>query len=151
LNPPGSCPGALQEVLVLSGRRCVAGHGDRTLDVAQHQRSHSSHEFDLDQAVATRHHLDDPKAGWTRYLLSQSATAALEQFRSLPAVAALNAVARFEAATVTGANGFFCMTKATVEQNDLGEFVRPLLSRIRHSPGLMLTPEDQSHSAESGV
>ncbi len=151
LYPAGSFPGALQEVLVLSGRRVLAGSGDQALTVAQHARSHSSVAFDDSHATLTRHCLDAPERGWTRYLLNPAAAAALEEFQQLSAVARLGAVARFEVATVTGANSYFCMSEDTVEKFELGSFVQPLLSRIRHAPGLVFTPDDYRAARVAGA
>lgn len=148
LYPAGSFPGALQEVLVLSGRRCAADRGDRILEVAQHRLLHSSDRFVGDQAVVTRHPIEQPKAGWTRYLMSTAAAAALHEFQNLPSVVRMTEVARFEVATVTGANGFFCLPGSAVDRFELRDLVRPLLARIRNAPGLIFTDQDYARSVE---
>lgn len=149
LYPAGSFPGALQEVLVLSGRRCEVGSGDRVLEVAQHQFLHSSDRFVDDQATVTRHAIEDTKTGWTRYLMSAAAAAALDEFKNLSSIVRLSQVARFEVATVTGANGFFCMPASTVDRFDLRDLVRPLLARIRNTPGLVFTDDDYERSVDT--
>lgn len=151
LYPAGSFPGALQEILVLSGRRVRAGHGDRRLTVAQHARSHSSVAFNDSRAALTRHRLHEPERGWTRYLLAPAATEALDEFQQLAAITRLGEVARFEVATVTGANGYFCMSEETVRRFKLDRFVRPLLARIRHAPGLVFTDEDYQTAMADGA
>lgn len=151
LYPAGSFPGALQEVLVLSGRRVAAGDGQHRLTVAQHSRSHSATAFNDSRAALTEHRLDNPERGWTRYLLGASAASALQEFRQLTAVSQLGEVARFEVATVTGANSYFCMTDETVSTYELGSFVRPLLARIRHAPGLIFTHDDYRMAVSTGA
>lgn len=149
LYPAGSFPSALQEVLVLSGRRCGSNSGDRVLEVAQHQLLHSSDRFVDDQATVTRHAIEDTKAGWTRYLMSAAAAAALDEFQNLSSIVPMSEVARFEVATVTGANGFFCMPASTVDRFDLRDLVRPLLARIRNAPGLVFTDDDYARSVDA--
>ncbi len=135
LFPPGSFPGALQEVVVLSGvRRAPAA---ARLRVAE---GGSAWDCDLDPDAPT----------WTRYLLAPRERAALDEARALPAVAALGTVARFEVAIVTGANDFFSLDAATVAAYDLAPWTKPLLPRIRHAGGLVYAPADHAAIAAAG-
>jgi len=95
--------------------------------------------------------LDSTETGWTRHLLGTSTVEALDEFRNLDAIKRLGEVARFEVATVTGANGFFCMSRETVDQYDLSRWVRPLLARIRHAPGLTFSSNDYAAAVANGV
>lgn len=135
LFAPGSFPGALQEVVLLSGvrrpptaPRLVVAEGGTTW------------ACDLDPAAPT----------WTRYLLAPRERAALAEARALPAVVALGAVARFEVAIVTGANDYFSVDDATATAHGLWPWAKPLLPRIRHAPGLRLGADEHAAIAAAG-
>nr|WP_187365221.1 SAM-dependent methyltransferase [Cellulosimicrobium cellulans] len=133
LFPVGSFPGALQEVIVLSGTR---GVGDGNLNVVEH--------FAVTQR-AWSHHISGDVETWTRFLLTPGEVAAFEEARSLSGVSSLNDLARFRVATVTGANDFFSLSEASVEEHGLRRWSRPLLPRIRHAEGLVFTERDHAH------
>lgn len=135
LFPPGSFPGALQEVVVLSGvRRAPTAAGLRVAEGG------ATWDCDLEPDGAT----------WTRYLLGPRERAALAEAQALPAVAALGALARFEVAIVTGANAFFTVDDATAEAHGLWPWAKPLLPRIRHAPGLVLAAGEHAALAADG-
>ena len=135
LFPPGSFPGALQEVVVLSGvRRAPAAPRLRVVEGG------SAWDAELDPAAPT----------WTRYLLTPPERAALAEARALPAEAALADVARFEVAIVTGANDYFSVDDATAAAHGLGPWARPLLPRIRQAPGLFFPAAEHPASAAAG-
>lgn len=144
LYPPGSFPDVLQEVIVLSGRRAqgsseaVRSH----LTVAQHAAQHSADDFDEANATVRTHLIANDTASWTSFLLDTRHLDAFTAAMELPVVRKLGDVARFEAAAVTGANGYFCLPDSSVSTLDLYAWTRPLLARVRHSPGLEFTPAD---------
>jgi adenine-specific DNA-methyltransferase len=143
LFAPGSFPGVLQEVVVLSGRMIPKG---RTPTRDLHMREHgpgSVREWEH-QSIASHR-------TWTRYLLSPAQVASLETANNLESVTLLGDVARFEVATVTGANTFFCVDDATLDRFDLWEWARPLLPRTRHAKGLAYTSEDADQVALDGL
>lgn len=137
---PGSFPGVLQEIVVLSGRknrlRAVS-----ELTIREHQDSGRSWKH-----VATK---DD--ATWTRYLLSPTKLRALDDVASLPQIRWLGQIFRFTVATVTGANDFFSVNEETVQAYDLHRWTRPLLPRIRNASGLVYSADDHQQNIESGV
>ena len=135
LFPPGSFPGALQEVVVLSGVRRTPARARLCL---------------VERGAAWDCELDPAAATWTRYLLSPRERAALEEARALPAVAALGTLAKFEVAIVTGANDYFSIDDATATAHGLWPWTKPLLPRIRHAPGLRVDEAEHLAIAAAG-
>jgi adenine-specific DNA methylase len=142
LYPAGSFPGAMQEVLLLSGKIAKMARPTSTLTVALHSRSHSDKHFSDSHALLTRHVLSPKAESWTRFLLTPQHLEALDEFENLEAVQSLGQLAKFEVAIVTGANAFFSLTAAQVADYDLRSWVRPLLPRSRFAPGLVFNTED---------
>jgi adenine-specific DNA-methyltransferase len=144
LFPPGSFPGVLQEVLVLSGLRDMAkrtgGHG---LEIHEHDR--------LGHGRSWKTVLELSRANWTTCLLEPFQQEALQQLRSMNCIAPLSATAKFEVAAVTGANAFFSVDVQSIVDHELGPWAVPLLPRIKHARGLRYTPEDQIQTAMSGA
>lgn len=130
LFPVGSFPGALQEVLILSGK---IGVGDRVLRVVEHEG---------DRQREWQHTVSADVETWTRFLLTPTEVAAFDEATALANVRRLDTVARFTVATVTGANDFFSLTDDTVDRYALDPWARPLLPRIRYAQGLTFTQED---------
>ncbi|MDQ0851344.1 adenine-specific DNA-methyltransferase [Arthrobacter sp. B3I9] len=142
LYPAGSFPGALQEIVLLSGRIARMESPTSALTVALHSRSHSDMQFADSHAILSRHVLSPRSDSWTRFLLTPQHLDALEEFENIEAVHTLGKLAKFEVAIVTGANAFFSLTAAQVADYDLGSWVRPLLPRSRFAPGLVFNSED---------
>jgi adenine-specific DNA-methyltransferase len=142
LFTPGSFPGVLQEVIVLSGRMVEDG---RTPTRSLHLREHAAggtREWQHSNVARVR--------TWTRFLLDPRQVASLNGALQLASVTPLGWVARFEVATVTGANGFFCVNDATVREYDLADWTRPLLPRTRHALGLAYTADDHAMILRDG-
>lgn len=143
LFPPGSFPGVLQEVTVLSGIRGEAAAGTtREMTISEHGR---------DGGVRRWRHLVGTDETWTRYLLDPPHLDALVAARELPRVRPLGDLATFEVSIVTGANDFFSASSATVARHGLQPWARPLLPRIRHAPGLRYGAEDQARTDAAGA
>lgn len=142
---PGSFPGALQEVVVLSGRRvdpsgnAKAKHGVLFVD---HSSSGSVRSWN--------HTVAESSQGWTRYLLTPTQLDALEEAKALPGVQAFGNIARLEVSIVTGANDYFSVTSEQVQEFGLHHWAKPLLSRIRHARGLSYNCEDHRAAASNG-
>jgi hypothetical protein len=132
LFPVGSFPGALQEVIVLSGTR---GRGDQKLRVVEHFGA---------TLRAWEHHIAENVETWTRFLLTPGEVAAFDDAKLLPDVSPLGDLARFTVATVTGANNYFSLSHQSVTDYGLRRWVRPLLPRIRHAEGLIFSGEDHA-------
>ncbi len=135
LFAPGSFPGVLQEVVVLSGRMTDEEEPTRDLHLREHT-AHRSRQWTHSSIGRFR--------TWTRFLLSPKQVQSLETATNLEAVTPLGHVARFEVATVTGANGFFCVPDSAVDAYALRPWARPLLPRTRHAPGLVYTEADHN-------
>jgi len=143
LFAPGSFPGVLQEVVILSGRMLDKSRRP-TRDLHMRERGHGKTREWKHQNIASNR-------TWTRYLLTPAQVGSLETADNLLAVSKLGDVARFEVATVTGANTFFCVDDATLDRFKLWEWARPLLPRTRHAKGLEYTTEDADKVSLDGV
>ncbi|WP_101847490.1 Eco57I restriction-modification methylase domain-containing protein [Zhihengliuella sp. ISTPL4] len=141
LFKPGSFPAVLQEVLILTGRRThTAAAPPAIVDFYDHNGG-------------TRHwtHTIAPGPGtWTDYLLSPKQYGAIAAVRSIGAVTRLGNIARFSVSTVTGANGYFCMTSDRVAEYELERWALPLLPRSRYAEGLVYTQADQQLITDEG-
>ncbi|WP_190183421.1 class I SAM-dependent methyltransferase [Streptomyces cirratus] len=137
---PGSFPGVLQEVVVLSGRRDPSA-ADGRLTAWDHSAA----------GRAWRHSASPEAPTWTRYLLSPAQLEALDEVSSLSCVRSAGSWVRFGVATVTGANDYFSVDRETIEQYGLEDWILPLLPRIRNAEGLVFTPEDHERNIEEGA
>ncbi len=144
LFPPGSFPGVLQEVVVMSGvRRRSPRPGAARVRVREHRERGRSR--------AWSHLVVADTATWTRYLLTPSQIDAVEAAHNLEVVRQLGEVARFEVACVTGANEYFSVDDETVERWGLAPWAVPLLPRSRHARGLVFRPADHRRLVAEGV
>jgi adenine-specific DNA-methyltransferase len=147
LFPPGSFPGVLQEVVILSGRLAATGPGRPLshlpggLRVAEHGPGSPRSWW---------HPVDPCAPTWTRYLLTPAQLAALAQLGSLTAFRPLAAVARLSVSTVTGANTFFSVPDDQLAEHGLKSWALPLLPRIRHAAGLTFGQDDHDRLASAG-
>jgi len=140
LFPPGSFPDVLQEVVILSGRRRSLRREVGTLRVVEHEANK-----EWTQTVPAT------ADTWTRYLLEPAQLGALSEAAALPQVRQLGRVAKFEVAAVTGANDFFSVDAATLEEHGLHAWATPLLPRIRHAPGLVYAEADHAGLVAKGA
>jgi hypothetical protein len=141
--PPGSFPGVLQEIGLLSGRRAPGARAEAALRLVEH---------DPDGRLRVmRHRASASTQSWTRYLLDEAALEALTIATGAPAVQRLGDLARFEVSIVTGANDFFSVSDATVATSSLAPWALPLLPRTRHAPGLILAAADVEEAASAGA
>ncbi|HEX9035215.1 MAG TPA: class I SAM-dependent methyltransferase [Streptosporangiaceae bacterium] len=158
--PAGSFPGVLQEVVVISGRAqraCgpagtgLAGTGPagttRTgsvqLLIEQHGPGGTSRRW--------QHPVTPDASTWTGYLLTPAHLDALAELRHLEDVRRLGQLAKFEVATVTGANEFFTVDQQRLDRHQLTAWGLPLLPRVRHAPGLRFTTADHDSLTDGGA
>ncbi len=141
LFPPDSFPEVLQEVVVLSGRRCIPGCGSPTVNICDHGRASSQWS-----------HTINPKARtWTGYLLSPAELEALAEAQALPQMCPLGTIAKFDVSAVTGANAFFSVNAERIQTFGLEAWTTPLLPRIRHAKGLVYSAAEQDDLTETGA
>src|SRR5215472_1367875 len=144
LFPVGSFPAVMQEVVVISGIRCSAGAGGPAqLLLEEHSTAGATRRW--------RHDLTRSAATWTGYLLKPAQLTLLAEVRALADVAPLGSFAKFEVATVTGANEFFTADDETLEAYELRQWALPLLPRVRHAPGLRFTDADYQGLRTAGA
>ncbi|HYK30802.1 MAG TPA: hypothetical protein VEV63_02535 [Streptosporangiaceae bacterium] len=144
LFPVGSFPSVMQEVVVVSGLRSPAdARGLAQLLLEEHRTAGATRRW--------RHDLTRSAATWTGYLLKPAQLALLAEVRSLADVAPLGSFAKFEVATVTGANEFFTVDQETLDAYELRQWALPLLPRVRHAPGLRFTGADYEGLRKAGA
>lgn len=143
---PGSFPGVLQEVVVISGRR-VGDDGNGLAGKEVLFVEHSSRGG----TRSWSHCIARSCESWTRYLLAPLQLDALKEAKSLPSVQAFGNVAKLEVSLVTGANDYFSVTSKQVEQLQLHRWAEPLLPRIRHAEGLVYGREDHEATDANGA
>ena len=131
LFEPGSFPGVLQEVVVVSG--VIGRTGRPALAMVEHRGATD---------IAWSHGIATESGNWTRYLLRPAQLDAYDQLRITPSVRKLENIAKFDVSIVTGANDFFTVNRATVRRYGLDEWTQPMLPRARHAPGLQFTGEE---------
>ncbi len=144
LFPPGSFPGVLQEVVVLSGR--MAPVRPALLRVVEHAEQVGA----AGTPRSWSHRIDLAAPTWTRYQLSPAQLSALDQLTQVPGFQALSGVARLSVSTVTGANTFFSVDDGLLARYDLAPWALPLLPRIRHAAGLTFGQDDHDDLATAG-
>lgn len=143
LFPPGSFPGVLQEVTILSGQRKAFADEASSCKICEHAS---------DGRTTTRiHSIPAASQPWTRYLLTKSQISAFEEASALEETWMMSHVAKFEVAAVTGANDFFSVDASTLEAFELAPWSTPLLPRMRHAPGLRYTAEDHALVGAQGA
>lgn len=138
LFPPKSFPGALQEVVVVSGR-AARGAGTGQVTVVDHV-SNEIHN----------HRVNPSDKTWTGLTLHPIDVEVVRAAAASKQVRVLGKVARLGVSTVTGANDFFTYTNEVRQRYELAAWSRPLISRTRHAPGLNVTEDDWRLASESG-
>lgn len=76
---------------------------------------------------------------------------ALNAVLSTPEVGSLSAVARFSVSTVTGANGYFCVDTATLEEYNLADWAVPMLPRSLNAEGLVFESSEHQALVDAGL
>lgn len=134
--PPGEFPGVLQEVVIFSGRRVQQGTGSLDVEIVQHSHNEPAQRW-TSSAKGSDH-------SWMHLLLAPSQRRALAAAKELPSFRYLRDVARLQVSIVTGANDYFCVDQATLEEFKLERWAIPMLPRQRHATGLRWTKRDQA-------
>lgn len=104
---------------------------------------------DHGRSLTTWSHRLELKETWTRFLLQPWQLDAFESLCAQPAVTPIDEVAKFDVSIVTGANDFFTLNRATVNENGLETWAVPLLPRIRHASGLRYDSADHEQVVSS--
>ena len=88
---------------------------------------------------------------WMTVLLSQGERSLVEQLRGHDKVKPFSAVASVDVGIVTGANAFFLVPDATVQQFALEKWAHPMFGRSYHVRGLVYSEEDHYANKQSGL
>lgn len=140
---PGSFPEVLQEVVVLSGIRLGREATTSMITISENRLGERG-------SRVWKHAIDPGESNWTRYLLSTSQLSALRTALDLPQVETLGDIARFQVSAVTGANDFFTVSETEKRAFQLSRWALPLLPRVRNSPGIIHTIDDQRSLTKAG-
>lgn len=144
---PGSFPGVLQEIVVISGTRACAN------DMQLFSKTAVVFEEHADGIRARRfsHSMDVTSTPWTKFLLTPSELEAFDFAGKLETVKPFGNVAKLEVSIVTGANDFFSVNTHELDEYELSPWAEPLLPRIRHANGLTFTDDDHAATAALGA
>ncbi|HOD83932.1 MAG: Modification methylase Eco57IB [Planctomycetes bacterium ADurb.Bin126] len=140
LYPRDSFPEILQDVIVLSGRR--ASESDhRVVTIVDHSSGNGR---------SWQHDIPASRLSWTRLLLTSEEREALALLTARQDWLPLGRVATLGVSIVTGANGYFTVNKALLDQHDLGHWARPLLAKTADCPGLIYEQADHKRTIKAG-
>jgi adenine-specific DNA-methyltransferase len=84
-------------------------------------------------------------AKWTQALLTDKERSLIDQLCERDEVHRFKAIAKVDVGIVTGANNFFLVDDATVEQYKLQRFAHPMFGRSQHCPGIIY--DEKQHRA----
>lgn len=133
--------GVQQEVVLLLGERHRAGKGGIEVlelrDAAELAR-HDPGSFGADGFRS----IDQATEKWTQYYLSQGEIDLIRSLRTDARLTRLGDLAETDVGIVTGMNEVFVLADREVLDDHLGRFVRPLVARSAHLPGIRFTEAD---------
>jgi adenine-specific DNA methylase len=138
LYPRENFPETLQDVIVVSGR-AASPAPQRRVTLVDHASGRT-----------WQHRFPASHDSWTRFLLTARERGALAWVAGRPYFGPLGRLAALGVAIVTGANAYFTVDRATVDQYRLQPWARPLLPRTAECPGLVYTPQDHRRTAQAG-
>ena len=141
LYPRDTFPDILQDVLVVSGVRSAKAKKNRIVTFSETIKG---------VAREWSHDISDATESWKRYLLTRDEWDAFTTAKSLAGFSQLKDLATIGVAIVTGANDFFTVDDATLEEFDLKRWARPLLARTSDSPGVIFESADHAAARSSG-
>lgn len=90
-------------------------------------------------------------AKWMASLLTAEEQEVLARVLVLPTIRRFDDVARVEVGIVTGANKFFLVPDAVVEEFELHKFVKPMFGRSYHVRGVVYDRAAHAENAEKGL
>jgi len=88
---------------------------------------------------------------WTSAFLDEKEYAVYERVRNHPNVKTFEKIASADVGIVTGANDFFLVDAATVEEFDLAEFAHPMFGRSDHCPGVIYDSTVHASNVRRGI
>jgi adenine-specific DNA-methyltransferase len=127
-------------VLVLGERKSENAKGIRVIELENAEELQNYQQTEINRTEVKP--LDHSTEKWTQYFLT---TAEIELLRNLakhPKLTMSNHVIDVDVGIVTGNNQFFVLTENEVEEKGLNNFVRTIVTRSAHLPGLRFTDED---------
>jgi adenine-specific DNA-methyltransferase len=169
-----SFPGTLQGTTLLVGRKATNRSSEITIreakqltflsDTAEHQRAHVrvidvnsvsqllALDLELRRAPV---HPDRPDAEpaegeWMQRHLSAEERRLIGRLRTDPCVQSFVSIASVDVGIVTGANDFFVVDLATLNEYQLHEFAHPMLARSHLMAGITYSQEDHEANVAAG-
>jgi len=142
--------GIQQEVvLLLALRDPSAREGIEVLELKgpEDLKKYDAHSFGRNGFRSINHTTEK----WTQYYLSQREIELLRSLRSDSRLTRLGSLADTDIGIVTGMNDVFVLSETEAVENGLRAFVRPLVSRSAHLPGITLTKRDWESNRSAGL
>ncbi len=88
---------------------------------------------------------------WTKALLTPKELSLLQALSKNPKVNTFTNVAKVDVGVVTGANNFFLVPEAVVDQYALKKWAHPMFGRSAHCPGIIYSQEQHAENAKQGL
>jgi adenine-specific DNA-methyltransferase len=139
-------PEVQQEVVLLLLERGPA-RGVRVLEI---EGLEDLRELDPEAVACAAPEALPQGAKWSGYALEPAALAAVRGALAHPGVRPFDALAEVCVGVVTGANRFFCVDEATVEQHRLQPVALPMFGRSAEVAGLRFTTADHTANRQLG-
>lgn len=139
-------------VLLMAVKRCAGDHENCSLAVA-HEVTNAFLDRDPCEVFDAAPFVPTPPspAKWMTSLLTVEEQEALARVVALPAIHSFGEVASVEVGIVTGANKFFLVPDAVVEEFELQKFVKPMFGRSYHVRGVVYDRAAHAENAEKGL
>ena len=142
-------PDIQQEVVLLFCDK--VGKGMSKIDHHELEDIHSLSGFETKTLSRPTKKIQIADTKWTHYFLSKKEIQFLHEIRSSDNIKSLGDYCKIEVGITTGANPFFTVTKATVDEYDLHEYAFPLVGRSVQVPSCILTQQDWETNVEKGA
>jgi adenine-specific DNA-methyltransferase len=133
----GLFDGILQDTVLVSGVKSQIASSMRSVHFVEHN---------ADGVRRWNHDIRDTKESWTRYLLTHNELDAFKAASRLDETHKLGEIATVGVSIVTGANNFFTVDSATLEEYDLQQWAKPLLARSVDSLGIVFRKSDHKNA-----
>lgn len=144
---------ALQGTVLLMAEKRADQERDESLLSIRYEPDNAFLQLDPEVMFggAFFHHRSPSPAKWMEALLTVEEEDAYQRALALPSVHRFSDVASVEVGIVTGANKFFLVPDAVVDEYDLGSFVSPMFGRSSHCAGVAYSAANHAQNAAAGL
>lgn len=137
-----------QDVVILLGEK-VSNSFSHQMKIIQLENEEGLEGCDLDNIEFSE--IDIVSDKWTKYFLSKEQVELVDKIREDKKFISFSEIAKAEIGITTGNNGYFCLTKETVDEYDLKEYCKPLLVKSSGLKGLWFTKEDWEYNVDNNA